>query len=251
MKKMLIALSALLLVGSASATTLKDKVSYKDAPARECWTCKYFVNNMSGNLTLVSNYVFRGVSQSRNLPALQGGLTYTLPVGIYFNVWGSNVNFNDSSGATVELDAILGYGNSIGDDFTYDINVARYTYPGARQLNYNEINTLFNWKFLQAGISYSGNVYNAHRSGTYYSAGINYNIPPRYFFNWKGVNVLALFGHYSLPEAAGKSYNDYSVALNKEIKHYTLTLQWTDTNGRYNNPPFDGSQIIGMLAANF
>lgn len=212
-----------------------------------------WLKNVSGNLAFVSNYVFRGISQDRNLPAVQGGLTYTFPINVYFNVWGSNVSFADSHGAnaTVEFDTILGYRNTYGDNFSYDINIDRYNYPGARHANYNELNTLFNYYFLQAGISYSANVFNTHQSGTYYNGGINYDIPSSWVYGVTDLNLLATYGHYSLPVAAGNSYNDYNIQLSKAFKSYTVYAQWTSTNGRQHNAPLDGSQLIAQIAANF
>lgn len=212
-----------------------------------------FLKNVSGNLSFVTNYVFRGISQDRNLPAIQGGLTYTFPINIYANLWGSNVQFLDSHGAmaTVEFDTIVGYRNTYGDNFAYDINIDRYNYPGARHANYNELNTLFNYYFLQLGISYSANVYNTHQSGTYYNGGINYDVPPTWIYGVTDVNFLALFGHYSLPVAAGNSYDDYNVQISKGFKNYKVAGQWTSTNGRQHNSPIDGSQLIATLSADF
>src|SRR3990167_10866114 len=188
-----------------------------------------FLKNVSGNLAFVTNYMFRGISQSRNLPAIQGGLTYTFPVNVYLNLWGSNVQFADSHGAsaTVELDTVIGYRNTYGDNLAYDINLGRYNYPGARFANYNELNTVLNYYFLQAGISYSANVFNTHQSGTYYVAGINYEVPASWVYGVCDLSLLALFGHY------------------------TLSAQWTSTNGRQHNSPLDGSQLIAQLAADF
>lgn len=211
---------------------------------------KIWIDNLSGYLTVVSNYMFRGISQTRNLPALQGSLTYGLPYGIYLNMWGSNVRFEDSP-ATVEFDSVIGVRNTIGEKFSFDINAARYNYPGARLSNYNEINSVFNYDFLQAGLSYSGNVYNSHTGGTYYNGGINYAIPSEFIFHIDNVSILALFGHYSLNRAAGNSYNDYNIMLSKKIKNYTFAAQWTDTNGRANSHPYDGSTFIGQVTANF
>jgi uncharacterized protein (TIGR02001 family) len=219
----------------------------KDVPPVEE---KSWVDNLSGNLAWVSNYMFRGISQTRNLPAVQGSLTYSFPYGIYANAWGSNVRFVDSP-ATVEMDTILGVRNTIGENFTYDISGARYNYPGAKDLNYNELNTVFNYYFLQAGYSYSANEYNSHTTGQYYQGGINYEIPSNYVFGLNGVNILALFGHFSLKQPAGNSYNDYNVMLSKKIKSYTFAAQWTSTNGRAKNSPYDGSTLIGQVIANF
>ncbi len=211
---------------------------------------KIWIDNLSGYLTVTSNYMFRGISQTRNLPALQGSLSYQLPLGIYLNMWGSNVRFEDTP-ATVELDSVIGVRNTIGEDFTYDVSAARYNYPGARLLNYNEINSVFNYRFIQLGYSYSGNVYNTHGTGQYYQGGINYGIPAAYIFNIQEVTLVALLGHYSLPKVAGNSYNDYNVMLSKAIKNYTFALQWTSTNGRAKSSPYDGSTWMGQVTANF
>jgi uncharacterized protein (TIGR02001 family) len=211
------------------------------------------LKNLSGTMALVTNYVFRGVSQSRNLPAVQGGLTYTFPINLYLNVWGSNVNFTSSNGsvATVEFDTLIGYRNTYGDNLSYDISVARYNYPGARFANYNEINGVLNYYIFQAGISYSANVYNVHKGGTYYTGGINYDIPSRMAFGLCNLNLLAMMGHYTLPRAAGNSYNDYNIQLSKGFNNYSLIVQWTGNNGRQFNSPYDDNQLIGQIAASF
>lgn len=207
-----------------------------------------WLNNINANISFVTNYMFRGISQSRNLPAVQGGFTYNSPFNIYVSAWGSNVKF-DGTDATVEIDGILGYANTYGDDFAYDINIARYFYPSANTLNYNEINTLFNWRFLQFGVSYSANVYNVHKTGIYYQGGVNWDVPENYVFGVCDVNLTALLGHYSLPRAAGNSYNDYLIGLSKKFDHYKLGVQWTNTNGRQKSSPIDGSTFLAMVSA--
>jgi len=225
------------------------KKNYKDAPVKEEEE-KSWIDNLTGSLAFTTDYVFRGVSQSENLPAVQGGLTYTLPFGFYLNLWGSNVKFTGSD-ATVEFDTVAGIGGDLLEEIKYDINFARYTYPRARDLNYNELNTLFNYKFLQFAFSYSANAYDTHKTGLYYNGGINYDIPSKYALGVENVNILALFGHYSLPRAGGNSYNDYIIALSKAVKKYTFTLQWTDTNGRQKNPPYDSGIVAATIAAEF
>ncbi|OGT37011.1 MAG: hypothetical protein A3F12_01055 [Gammaproteobacteria bacterium RIFCSPHIGHO2_12_FULL_38_14] len=225
----------------------KEEVEVKKEPANKPF---HWLDGMSTTFAFTSDYVFRGISQTQDLPAAQGGFTYTFPFGLYLNLWGSNVKFTDST-ATVEIDSIIGWHGDVGENFTYDVNAARYSYPRATELAYNELNSVFNYRFLQAGVSYSANVYNAHTTGTYYSGGINYDIPPQYIFNLQGMNILALMGHYSLGKAAGNSYNDYNIALSKQLNSiYTFMLQWTNTNGRAQNPPYDNRHIIATLTAN-
>lgn len=210
-----------------------------------------FFDNVSGSMALTTNYVFRGLSQTANLPAVQGSLTYTFPVGLYLNAWASNVKFTDST-ASIEIDTIIGIRRSIGENFTYDINLDRYNYPGASATAYNELNTLFNYRFLQAGISYSSNVYNSHTAGTYFNGGINYQIPQKFAFNLENVTIIALIGRYDLGGAAGNSYTDYNVALNKKLSDiYSIGFQWASTNGQTRNRPYDRDLFIGTISANF
>lgn len=229
----------------------KHAKGYKDVTVATAAKETSWLDNFSGSMTFVSNYVFRGLSQSENLPAVQGSLYYTFPIGVYLNLWGSNVKFNDDSGASVELDTIAGYRNTIGDNFSYDLSFARYNYPGASQINYNELIALANFYFLQASYAYAYDYSGLHVKSNYFNGGINYTIPSEYFFNIPDVSIVALVGHDDFDSSAVNSYSDYSIAISKKIKNYAFTLQWTGTNGNAHNSPYDGNQIIAQLAANF
>ncbi len=89
---------------------------------------------ITGNVSLTSDYKFRGISQSDESPAIQGGLDYAHDSGFYVGTWASSVDF-DTNGAgydgSLELDVYAGFGNTIGDsDFGYDVGVMYYAYPG-------------------------------------------------------------------------------------------------------------------------
>lgn len=95
---------------------------------------------ISGNVGLVSDYRFRGVSLSDNTVALQGGFDLVLPSGFYVGTWGSSIEA--VSGPTggdseLELDYYGGYAFEAGM-FTFDIGVLAYTYPGAEDLWFYE-----------------------------------------------------------------------------------------------------------------
>ncbi|MBT6088025.1 MAG: hypothetical protein HOH20_00460, partial [Rhodospirillaceae bacterium] len=79
----------------------------------------------SGNVTLTSDYVFRGFTQANEDPAIQGGLDWESGTGLYLGTWGSNVNFGDGDEASVELDVYGGYAGE-GDGFTYDVGFIYY-----------------------------------------------------------------------------------------------------------------------------
>lgn len=208
---------------------------------------------LTGSLTLTTNYMNRGVSQSNNVPAVQGSLTYTfMPTGIYFNVWGSNVDqpAPDGSTGTLEIDTLAGISNDIGDHFNYNLAFARYSYPKATQLNYNEIIGNVGFYFLTAYAAYSANEFNVHKPGIYYNGGVRFELPEMngYLAN---MTLAATIGRFDLPKEAGTSYNDYSVTLSKDIKIYTIALQWTDTNHRFLDNSLDHSHLVASVTANF
>lgn len=208
---------------------------------------------LTGTFAITSNYIFRGVSNSNNNPAVQGGLTYSLPAGFYANIWGSNVDFLDPEGvkATVEFDAIFGIANDIGD-FHYDINIDRYNYPRASGANYYELIAALTYRIFTATIGYSSNVYGYHKDGTYYSGALNLPLDPKYAFHWQDVSVMGSVGHYKLPESVGLlSYTDYMLGIEKVIDKYTLLLQWVSTNGEAHLGKLDDSRLVGTVQVDF
>jgi uncharacterized protein (TIGR02001 family) len=101
-----------------------------------CLTAPAFAfAEISATPTIASDYVFNGVSQTDNGPALQASLDYSQG-GFYAGVWGSNVDFDDE--ADLEVDIYLGYGGAFSDAVSYDVGYARYFYPGVDDdLNYD------------------------------------------------------------------------------------------------------------------
>lgn len=207
---------------------------------------------LTGTFNLTTNYLFRGITQTRNLPAVQGGFTYTfLTTGIYFNIWGSNVYvpMNSTHTSTLEINNSLGIANAINKDMNYDLHIVHYNYPRATALNFNEIIGTLTWRFITGYIAYSNDIFGSGSSGEYYNLGVFHLIPTKYVY-FDDVGIGAYYGHSSLPKSAGKTYNDYSVYLNKKVKIYTFTLQWSDTNRRLGQN-LDGSKILATMAANF
>lgn len=75
--------------------------------------------DFSANVGVFSDYTFRGISQTGDEPAAQGGIDYSLDtgvngVGLYLGVWGSNVDFSDGDEASVEIDWYGGLSKNFG-----------------------------------------------------------------------------------------------------------------------------------------
>ena len=83
---------------------------------------------------VVSDYRFRGISQTSFKPALQLTADYAHKNGFYLGAFGSNVkwikDFNGATKGSYELDLFGGYKGSITKEFGYDVGLITYIYPG-------------------------------------------------------------------------------------------------------------------------
>ena len=115
-------LASLLVSGAAMAQTAAPT-----AAAEPEFTLGY-------NLGLTSDYRVRGMSQTAFKPAVQGGVDYANKNGIYLGLAASNVSwvkeFNGATKGSYEVDLYGGYKGAINKDFSYDIGLITYRYPG-------------------------------------------------------------------------------------------------------------------------
>ncbi|MCT2558872.1 TorF family putative porin [Tsuneonella sp. YG55] len=85
---------------------------------------------VSGSVTLVSDYRFRGVSLSGGDPAVQGGITVSHDSGFYVGTWGSSI---DDAGTDVygdmELDVFGGWSGDLAEGVGLDVGLLLYAYP--------------------------------------------------------------------------------------------------------------------------
>jgi uncharacterized protein (TIGR02001 family) len=86
--------------------------------------------SITGNAGLYSDYRFRGISQTNKKPAFQGGFDIAHSSGFYAGNWNSNVDAGFYNGANIEMDFYGGFKGAAGD-FSYDVGVLYYYYPGS------------------------------------------------------------------------------------------------------------------------
>ena len=88
-------------------------------------------HTFTGNMTIASDYRFRGISQTMGKPTIQGGVDYSHESGIYLGNWNSNVNeATGFPGGSVEMDFYGGWKTTFGD-FGLDLGAIYYYYPGS------------------------------------------------------------------------------------------------------------------------
>jgi hypothetical protein len=110
-------------VGAFSAPSLAQTTSPEAAAPAPAYS-------ITGNVSLTTDYTFRGLSQTNDNPAIQGGLDFAMANGFYLGTWASNIDFG-FPGQSIELDLYGGYKFKAGP-VGLDIGVIDYVYPGIK-----------------------------------------------------------------------------------------------------------------------
>lgn len=189
---------------------------------------------ISGNVALTTDYKFRGISQSDESPAIQGGFDYEHDSGFYIGAWGSSIDFDTNElgyDGGLELDIYAGFGGAFGDsDWGYDIGLMAYTYPGdnGEEGDYNEIYGGISWKDLSVSMAYSDDYY-AETGKFYYLAG-------DYSYGFADIWTLDLHVGYNSFDEEGflsdgaDAYTDYSVGISVSVAGIDLSLAAVGTD---------------------
>jgi uncharacterized protein (TIGR02001 family) len=188
----------------------------------------------SGNVSLTTDYLYRGITQTDHRGAIQGGFDYVNPNGFYAGTWGSNISWLGAPGSSLELDTYAGYSAGFATDFTYDVGFLRYNYageyaPGTVSANTNEIYGSIGWKMLTLKYSRStGNLFGfADSSGSGYL-----DLSASYTLEGPGIDLGAHYGKQTISGAvnAGLDYSDYNISASKDFSGYGVALTYSSTN---------------------
>lgn len=139
---------------------------------------------VSGSVALVSDYRFRGVSQSNEEMAIQGGITVSHKSGFYIGTWASNLaGWGQFGGSNMELDLIAGYKMPVGGA-TLDVGLTWYMYPGGSDIT----------DFAEPYVKLSGTVGPASLT-----AGVAYAPKQQALGNWSSTGALSSAGIFDNP----------------------------------------------------
>ena len=108
---------------------------------------------ISANVTLTTDYSFRGWSQTMRDPAIQGGFDVAFDSGFSVGTWASNVNFGETS---MEWDFYVGWSTELTDGVSLDLSAIHFDYPNDRDaLNYQEYAAALGFADVSLSINYS------------------------------------------------------------------------------------------------
>jgi uncharacterized protein (TIGR02001 family) len=194
-------LAALALSGAAYAQTKAPEPDY----------------TLSFNVGAVTDYRYRGISQSRLRPALQGGADFAHKSGFYLGTWASSIKWIKDAGgdASVELDIYGGYKGTAGP-VGYDVGVLRYQYPShSLVVSPNTTEIYAAGTYGPATLKYSHAVTNLFgftdsKNSYYLDASANFDLG-------SGWSVTPHVGYQKVKNNSDFSYTDYAVTLGKDF----------------------------------
>lgn len=180
--------------------------------------------DVSMNVALATDYIWRGQSQTDGAGAIQGGLDIAHESGLYIGAWASNVDAEDFGGASVETDYYAGFGGALTDSLSYDLQWITYTFPGNSDITAEEVAASLAFRGLTLGTKYTYDP----QVGLYTYVGYDLALP------WE----LGLGLHYGstdtkdpLNGAGGdERYADWGVTLSRTMLGLDLALMYSDTD---------------------
>jgi uncharacterized protein (TIGR02001 family) len=234
MKLKLVALASMLLVAGSAFAQAKAEPDY----------------TLSFNAGVVSDYRYRGISQSRLKPAVQGGIDFAHKSGFYLGTWASTIRWIKDTGgsASVEVDLYGGYKFSAGP-IGVDVGALRYLYSGTGSTfvtspNTTELYAAGTWG--PATLKYSHAVTNlfgfANSKDSYYlDLSATFDLG-------SGFSLVPHIGYQKVKNTPASSYTDYSLTLAKDFGNgfsATVAVVDTDNDTAYISPATAGSKNLG------
>jgi uncharacterized protein (TIGR02001 family) len=220
---------------------------------------------INGGATLVSDYRFRGISQTDRRFAVQGTFTLSHSSGFYATVWGSSIDNYIAAESDQEIDLIGGWHHT-WNGTTIDVGILYYYYPGAEALiagydsdfvePYVSIAHAFGPVTAKATANYAPSqsalsIGNGNEDNLYLAGDLSAAIPHT------ALTLSAHLGHSFGPSylTIGKGYTDWNVGAAYAVGPLTLGVQYVDTDGAFITPitgrNASGAGVVGSIGVAF
>lgn len=198
---------------------------------------------ITGNMSLVSDYRFRGITQTFEEPALQGGFDYAHSSGLYIGNWNSSISDNFFNGSPLEMDFYGGYKGTAGG-FGYDVGVLYYYYPGSSsKIDNTEVYAGVTWKFLSLKYFYA--------VSDFFSApdtdGSDYIDFTATWDLGSGWGLVGHIGHQRIKNNSAADYTDYKIGVTKDLSGWVFgaALVDNDADGTITNTRNGTTKDVG------
>lgn len=215
-------------------------------------------HSFSANVTLTSDYVYRGITQTNEDPALQGGFDYAHDSGFYLGVWASSLEFQSEveteidvpegekkvvdvnpDFGSMEVDVYGGFAGEFQNGVGWDVGALYYLYPdqnedGGVDYDFLELYGSLSYEWdteykptANVGVAYSPDFYGEDDRGIWVHGGLGFSImdmvDPYISIGYQDVE-----GDKTSPD--GFDYLYYAVGISKSIDILTFDLSWQDAS---------------------
>jgi uncharacterized protein (TIGR02001 family) len=185
---------------------------------------------VSGTVSVVSDYRFRGISLSRQRPAVQFNVGFDHPQGWYGGLFGSTVQFAGDSTTAFQAVVFGGYVTPLEHGVTWDVGADYSAFSESRDYGYGEVYSGLAWDKVNGRVHYSPDYFGLAQ-GTFYFE-VNATQPL--------VDDVAVFGHVGLLTPAGHGTAmltqrvDARVGIGIDVYGFNVQLAWVGSDARNN-----------------
>ncbi|WP_137168304.1 TorF family putative porin [Salinimonas lutimaris] len=187
-----------------------------------------FADDLSANVSVTNNYIWRGLTQTTNEPAVQGGIDYSHDSGFYAGTWASNVQYGADDVYSYEHDLYFGFAGESGD-ISYDVGYLYYNYDAEAEFDFAEIYGTVGYGAFSATLYLLAHTEADEAEGQDFGFGKASYISLDYATEIMSGTELGLHvGHHQgdFAEAFNgltESYNDWAVSLSKDGFSFAIT----------------------------
>lgn len=187
---------------------------------------------LSGQISIGTEWIDRGISQTAGEPALQAGLEIAAESGAYLGAWAGNVDFGDCCSERVQLDWTAGIAGHRGG-LEWDAGLTWSTLPGASgDPEFVEYYLGLGWRGYGFGASWTPDFAGLGRELWYLEINRGFQFPIyelRLSVHAGYTHGSALHRRYA-NETGLEPYADWQLALERDFGRVTATLGWADTD---------------------
>ncbi len=211
-------------------------------------------HELHGYLTLVSDYVFRGASQSSEDPTVQAGVDYLHPGGVFAGVFAAHTDFPGNSFGSnpgpIELDAYLGYSRAAGREWSWDVAALRYEFPDSTgyDYSYNELAANLHFRdVLRLAATVSDDAGASGASGWTAEIELRQSLGDRF-------QLSGSLGHYEFERTDWSDYFYWDVGVSATAGRFTFDVRYFDTNddqAGFAGPELTRSRLVGSVSVGF
>jgi uncharacterized protein (TIGR02001 family) len=171
--------------------------------------------SIEGNVALSTNYIYRGITQTDDGPAISGGFDFADESGIYAGVWASSVDFGDDT--TMEIDVYGGYAWSV-EGWDLDIGALYYGYPDSPSAGgdqnfwefYGGVGHALGPLAWDAKVSWSPDFYAESGPAVYFETGLAMDVR-------EGISVDGRIGVSRFDDVPAADYEDYQIGVSGTV----------------------------------